>query len=145
MFNNVFGFIEPKEISVDGKDLVISKFPAVPGIEIASQFPAGFNTLTVDGLSPLIAKIIAYVAVRANNDNYIRLNSIDQINNHLITPYPLETLTKIIAEIMEYNFSFLEPGSLLNLLKGAFQMFQQSISKMSTVSSELLSLTEKQH
>lgn len=145
MFNNVLGFIEPKEISVDGKDLVISKFPAVHGIEIASQFPANMNALTSGGLSPLIAKIMSYVAVKASNDNYIRLNSVDQINNHLVTPYPLETLFKVITEIMEYNFSFLEPGSLLNLLKGAFHMFLQWISKMSTASSELSLPTEKQH
>lgn len=144
MFNNVFGFIQPKEINLDGKDLVISKFPAVAGIEIASGFPTGMN-LGSEEFIKLAVKIMQYVAVKIENGNYIKLSSIDQINSHLMTDYPLETLTKIVIEIAEYNFSFLEPGSLLNFLRSAFQMLQQSITKMSTASSELLSPMVKQH
>lgn len=145
MFNNVFSFIQPKEINVDGKNLVISKFPAVSGMEIATQFPMSFKGLDAAFISQLALKVMNYVAVEIENSKYIRLNSIDQINSHLLTDYPLETLGKIIIEIAEYNFSFLQPGSLLGFLTDSLQMLQESILKISTASSELLSPMEKQH
>lgn len=102
--------IEPKQITIDGKSFIISKFPAVAGREIVCKYP-------LSGLPKLgdykvneetMFKLMNFVAVQIN-DTQIRLSTLELVNNHTGS---WETLGKVEIAMMEYNCTFFQKGRI---------------------------------
>lgn len=143
--------IRPKEITVtdgDGADhtVIISKFPAVQGLEIKSCYPA---SMIMSSILPkysdykitqdLMMKIMGYVAFKTET-NPIRLTTIELVNNHA---GDWEALVKIIWAIMEYNNSFFRNGTISSFFADIVRIVQAKILEISTQSSAQSSQTEK--
>jgi len=130
MMNN--NLIEPKEIDIDGKKFIISKFPAVQGREIIANYPL---TGMPKKNEEIMLKLMSYVAVPLES-GHMTLGNEKAINSQISS---WEILMKLEIEMMEYNCSFFQRGQILNLLKSFAQNIVQPNSKTSTDSSELLS------
>lgn len=115
--------IKPQDIEVDGKSYVISKFPAMVGIEIATKLTMEYlkNVGDYNIFQDLILKVMSYVAAKDDAGNYRALNHKGLIDSFLNTEYSTESLLKIIAHMAEYNFSFFQKGSLLTFLENIGQ------------------------
>ncbi len=135
--------LEPKEIEVDGKKFIISKFPSLAGYEIATQ-------LTLSAIPKLsefkehknmLIKMLGYVGVELPGMNSPLMLSTDAlIDNHTGN---WETMAKLAYSIYEYNVSFLERGSLSSFLNGVIEKLPDFVSKILMKWPELSSPVEK--
>lgn len=135
--------IEPKEVIIDGKAFVLSKFPAVAGREIIAKYP-------ISGMPKLgdykvneetMLKLMSFVGVPIDPTRPLRLTSQALIDNHVGN---WETLAKIEIAMMEYNCSFFQNGRVSTFLNDIAQKLPSWITKTLTVLSERSSPTEKQ-
>ena len=133
--------LEPKEINIDGKNFILSKFPAIAGREIIAKYPlTGLPKIGDYQLNEeTMFKLMAYVAVKIN-DIKIPLNTPELINNHTGN---WETLAKIEVAMMEYNCSFFQNGRVSTFLNDTAQNIPRWIIKTLTSLSLQLSPTEK--
>lgn len=133
--------LEPKEINIDGKNFILSKFPAIAGREIIAKYPlTGLPKIGDYQLNEeTMFKLMAYVAVKIN-DIKIPLNTPELINNHTGN---WETLAKIEVAMMEYNCSFFQNGRVSTFLNDTAQNIPRWIIKTLTSLSQQLSPTEK--
>jgi len=122
------GLIEPKEIQIDGRNFIISKFPAIAGREIVTQFiPSAIPKLGEYRLNEnLMRKSISYVAVQTGAGQYLRLNNDAAIDNHV---GGFETLMKLEWAMMEYNCSFFRNGQISNFFDNFGQTARTWITK----------------
>lgn len=135
--------LEPKEVVVDGKVFVISKFPAVAGRKIMTQYPisaipkVGEYTTNEE----MMYLIMTYVAVKnVGSNTELQLVNRDLIDNHVPN---WETLMKLEYLMMEYNCSFLANGKVSSFLESIAEKLPSWITKISTPLSEALSPAEK--
>ena len=135
--------IEPKAVSIDGKDFILSKFPAIAGREIIAKYPlSGIPKIGDYQLNEeTMLKLMSYVAVNIN-DAPVSLSSRGLVDNHAGN---WETLAKIEVSMMEYNCSFFRDGRISNFFDDFAQKLPLWISKMWTVLSEQLLQKEKPH
>lgn len=135
--------IDPKEIIIDDKAFILSKFPAVAGREIIAKYP-------ISGMPKLgdykvneetMLKLMSFVAVPIDPARPLRLTSQALIDNHVGN---WETLAKIEIAMMEYNCSFFQNGRVSTFLNDIAQKLPSWITKTLTVLSERSSPTEKQ-
>ena len=133
--------IDPKEIIVDGKTFIISKFPAVAGREIIAKYPlSGMPKLGDYKINEeTMLKLMGYVAVNLGNGK-IALSTPALIDNHTGS---WETLCKIEMAMMEYNCSFFQDGRISNFWKDFTEKLPAWILKMWTAFSQQSSRTEK--
>lgn len=133
--------IEIKDVTVDGRNFVLSKFPAIAGREIIAQYPlSGLPKIgNYKTNEETMLKLMSYVGVRLN-DTVINLSTPDLINNHTGN---WETLVKLEAAMMEYNCSFFQNGRVSTFLNDTAQNMPRWIIKILTGLSEQLSQTEK--
>lgn len=133
--------LEPKDVTIDGKHFVLSKFPAVSGREIIAKYPlTGLPKIGDYKLNEeTMFKLMAFVAVKIN-DVRIPLNTPELINNHTGN---WETLAKIEVAMMEYNCSFFQNGRVSTFLNDTAQNIPRWIIKTLTSLSQQLSQTEK--
>lgn len=136
--------LEPKEIEVDGKKFIISKFPAFTGREIILQYSKIhlLNSNDSDKMKEIVVKLMNFVAVTLPDGRLIRLSTETLIDNHVPS---WETLVKLEAQMMTYNCSFFQNGEGLNFLKRLETFAQEKIIGMLTLLSENLSQKNKQH
>lgn len=136
--------LEPKEIQLNNKTYVLSKFPAVEGREIAMQLPISALPKLGDYKTneSIMFKMLAYVGVRAANNQLIMLSTKDLINNHVKS---FEDLMQLEWLMVEYNCSFFQNGKVSSFLAWIAETFQELTIKMLTPSSDLLSPKEKPH
>lgn len=135
--------IEPKEIEIDGKTFILSKFPATAGREIIVKYP-------ISGMPKLgdyqvneetMFKLMSYVAVPMPGSNEsLRLTTRALVDNHTGN---WETLLKVEGKMLEYNCSFFRDGRISILFDEFVQTVQQWTTKISTVLSGRLSRTAK--
>jgi hypothetical protein len=121
---------EPKEIEIDGKTFVISKFPSLAGYEIVTQ-------LTLTAIPKLaefkehramFIKMLAYTGVKvAGIEAPLMLTTEALIDNHT---NDWEMMGKLAYSVYEYNVSFLERGSLSNFLQNALENLPDFAAKM---------------
>ena len=125
--------IEPKQIEIKGKQYIISKFPAVAGREIITQYPISAIPKLGDyqANEALLFKMLAYCAVVLPDGNKLSLTTRAVIDNHVPSWEALMTLEK---EVLEYNCSFLEQGGLLAFLSGLAENIPALITSISTQS-----------
>lgn len=136
--------LHPKEIKVTDqegaeKTYIISKFPAVDGREIVTQYPTTalpkIGDYNVN--KAVMLKLMCFVAVPGKEEP-LRLTTQALIDNHVPD---WETLGKIEMEMLQYNCSFLRAGKLSTSLEGVFQKALALITKTLTDSSVQLSPT----
>lgn len=133
--------IDPKDIEIDGKSFILSKFPAIAGREIIANYPLSGLPKIGDykANEETMYKLMRYVGVRIN-DTVILLNTPALINNHAGN---WETLAKIEVAMMEYNCSFFQNGRVSTFLNDTAQNVPKWIIKILTALSQQLSQTEK--
>jgi hypothetical protein len=135
--------LEPKEVVVDGKVYVISKFPAVAGRKIMTQYPiSAIPKVGEYGTNEeMMYLIMTYVAVKnVGSNTELQLVNRDLIDNHVPN---WETLMKLEYLMMEYNCSFLANGKVSTFLESIAEKLPSWITKISTPLSEALSQAEK--
>lgn len=137
--------LQPQKISVetqDGteKEFIISKFPAVAGREILTQYPlsAAPKIGEYETNEELMLKIMRYVAVPFSRDEGgdLILENIDLVNNHVPD---WECLARIEIAMIEYNCSFFVNGKGSSFLELITENMKGFITKILTDSlAELL-------
>ncbi|HGO5420124.1 hypothetical protein [Klebsiella oxytoca] len=112
------------------KTFILSKFPAIAGREIVTQYPiTGAPKIgEYKTNEALMLKLMAYVAIETPNGP-VMLVTPELVNNHVPD---FETLLKIEWAMMEYNCSFFRNGSALRSLDSLKTRFLSSISKTLT-------------
>lgn len=93
----------------DSRVFVISKFPALAGREIVTQYPLSALPKIGDyAINEAMAKkILSYVEAVNKEGNRFRLNTEAMINNHVPD---WETMAKIEKAMLAYNVSFFSKG-----------------------------------
>ncbi|WP_338910794.1 hypothetical protein [Mycetohabitans rhizoxinica] len=111
--------LEPKEILIrtmagEDRPYILSKFPAIAGREIVSQYPISAVPKLGDYKTneALMLKIMGFVAVPLDNGE-LRLSTAVLVDNH-VPDY--ETLMKIEFHMMDYNTSFFSSGKVSTFL-----------------------------
>lgn len=136
--------IQPKEIEVNGKKFIISKFPAIAGREIVAKYIPSIMPKVGDYKvnEETMFKIMKYVSVVLDNHpNPLQLSTPALIDNH-VTDW--EMLGKLEVAVMEYNCSFFQAGRISTFLEDIAQKIPEWILKTLTGLSALLSKVEKQ-
>lgn len=100
----------------ESKTFVISKFPAIAGREIITQYPISAVPKLGDYArnEELMVKIMGYVAVLDSNGNELRLSTRGLIDNHVPD---FECLMRLEAEMIGYNCSFFGNGKASTFLE----------------------------
>lgn len=121
--------LEQKEITINDRVYILSKFPAVAGREIVTQYPISAVPKLGDYQTnkEIMLKIMCYVGVKVNNSNTtLWLKTEDLVNNHIPD---WELLMKIEWTMMEYNCSFFQNGKISNFLDSMTENLPGWISK----------------
>lgn len=137
--------IEPKEIEIDGKIYVISKFPAVAGREIITQYPiTGAPVIgNYKANEALMFKVMAFMGVKLEGrPEPMLLNSQIAIDNHVGS---WETLMRLEKEMMVYNCSFFQDGRTSTFFGGIAQIALKWITETWIPALEQSLTTEKQN
>lgn len=136
--------IQPKEIEVNGKKFIISKFPAVAGREIIAKYIPSIMPKVGDYKTneEVMFKMMKFVGVVLDhNKDPLILSTSALIDNHVPD---WEMLCKLEVALMEYNCSFFQNGRISNFFDDIAQKVPEWILKTLTGLSALLSKVEKQ-
>jgi hypothetical protein len=109
--------LEPKQVEIDGKPFVLSKFPATVGREIILQYPVSAMPKVGDYATneALMMKIMHYVGVPVEGrDDPLQLTTRALVDNNVTNA---EMLMKIEWAMMNHNFAFFSNGSLSGILE----------------------------
>lgn len=139
--------LQTKNITVEtadgaSKTYIISKFPAIAGREIVSQYPiTGMPKVgDYDSNKEIMLKLMSYVAVDLEAGP-LALTSENLINNHVPD---WETLAKLEMHMMEYNCSFFGNGKASSFLDGVLASSKELITSMLTDLLQQSSANDKQ-
>ena len=125
--------LDPKEIELDGKKYILTKFNALDGLEISAHLPLSAPVIgDIEKCLKCVPKIMKYVYVPVENSAPMSLSTNELITNHTNTEYPTETLLKLITKMAEHNFSFFGNGRASDFFEGIAQKAQQWTTKMLT-------------
>jgi hypothetical protein len=126
--------LEPTDFEIGEKKYLLSKFPAMDGREIVTQYLAsGIPKIGDYKRNEEIAiKLMGYVAAVNENGHETRLVTRELINSHV---KDWETLLKIEAAMMEYNCSFFQNGQASDFLITIARTIKQLISQTLMASS----------
>ena len=141
--------LEPveRDIELPGggtKKFILSKFPAVAGREIITQYPTsaapkiGNYALNEE----LMFKLLTYVAVPMPDGSQLRLSTRALVDNHVPD---FETLMRIEFEMMKYNCSFFNNGKMSGFLELLTDKVSALILKTLTTFSESSSKNDSPH
>ena len=136
--------LEKKEIEMNGKTYVLSKFPAWEGVLLMSRLPLSMLPKIGDFAvyKDCLAEVMGYVGVVTGSGQILKLVSPELINNHVSD---WETTIKLFKGMMEYNTSFLQNGGLSDFLNGiTSQNLPEFLARTLQAFSQLSSQTEKQ-
>ncbi len=109
-------FLHPKDVEIGGKVFVLSKFPAVAGREIITQYPltAIPKVGEYKANEAMMLKLMCFVGVRTG-DKVLALSTRELIDNHIPD---WETLAQIEVGMIEYNCSFFGDGRASTFFDG---------------------------
>ena len=136
--------LEPKEVEVNGKVYVISKFPAIAGREILTQYiSTGLPKIgDYKANEELMLKLMCYVAVSLESGP-LKLTTRALIDNHMGSG-GWESLTTLEALMVDYNLSFFFKEKLSTSLGTFGTMVQEFLLKTLTGLSDVSSRMVKQ-
>lgn len=120
--------IEPKEIEIEGKTFILSKFPAIQGREIIAKYPISAMPKLGDYAvnEETMLKLMCFVAVPREGGEPLRLTTRALVDNHCSS---WEVLAKVEIAMMEYNCSFFGNGKGSTFLETITRKAQQLITK----------------
>jgi len=132
--------LEPKEIQIDGKTYIISKFPAVAGREIVTQYPitAAPKIGNYEVNEELMLKLMCFVAVPMPAGDPLALTERNLVDNHVPN---FEVLMKLEWAVLNYNCSFFASGQAQSFLESLANKVQSLI--MSTLTDFSAKLSAK--
>ena len=132
--------IEPKEVEILGKTFIISKFPAVLGREIITQYPTSAAPKVGDYRlnEELMFKLLCHVGIPMKGKDPLLLTTRALVDNHI---KDWEMLMKVEWAMMEFNCSFFTAGRMSGLLELILSRAEGFIA--STLTSFVQSLSEK--
>lgn len=115
----------------ESKTFILSKFAAVAGREIVTQYPiSGLPKLGDYATNEaLMLKIMAHVAVVQKEGPPLRLTTRALVDNHI---RDWETLARLEWAMMEYNCSFFREGKASTFLDDILAKLPASISSILT-------------
>lgn len=134
---------DPKPIEINGKKFEISKFMAIPGREIITQYVAS-GIPKVGEYSKnkeMMLKLMSHVAAYTESGQLVQLTSEMLVNAHIPD---WESLAKIEFAMLEYNCSFFSNGRASTFFEGIAQKLPMWITKTLTVMLQSSSAVEKQ-
>lgn len=135
--------LEPKEITLKiagyEKTFILHKFDCISGREIVANYiPTVLPKIGEYKLNEkLMLKLMGFVQVVTANGEKMRLETESLVKAHIPS---WEMLVAVEKEMMVYNCSFFQNGSLLNFLKNFIPKLPQLISEILTDSSDSSSL-----
>lgn len=147
--------IKPKDFTVENMEgeaveVILSRFPATIGREIASKYPMANLPKLGDYKTSeeTMEKLMAFVAIKPKDEKGVLISGAEPlllktralIDNHIPDA---ETLMKIEMAMLEYNFSFFRKGRISDFFGEFVQMLTARIIAMSTPSSEPSSAQDK--
>jgi hypothetical protein len=135
--------IEPKEIEIDGRKFILSKFTATAGLEIVPRYISSALPKIGDYNinKEMRDKIMCFVGVKSNEHaSPLMLTTVALIDNHTGN---WETLLKLITAMMEYNCSFFLTGRISTFFQDIAQNIPEWISKILIRLSQQSSQMEK--
>lgn len=126
--------LEPKTVTINNKNFILSKFPAIQGRKIISNYPLTSlpKVSEYKQNEEIMLELMKFVAVDSGG-NITRLTSPDVVNSQA---GDWETLVKIELAMIEYNCSFFREGLVLSFWSGLVQKLPGWISKIVITSSE---------
>jgi len=140
--------LQTKDITLKGQDgvertYVLSKFPAVAGREIITQYPLTAMPKIGDYATnqALMLKVLAFVGVRLEGGEPLPLTTRALVDNHVPD---WELLARLEWAMMEYNVSFFSNGLSSISWEGIAAKVQPLISQMLTGLSAQSSEADKQ-
>lgn len=140
--------LEPKTVEIkdgNGKmhSFMLSKFPAIQGREIITQYPVTASPKIGEykANEALMLKLMAFVGVDLPG-GMVRLETMALIENHVPD---FECLMRLEWAMLEYNCSFFRNGEALTFLKGFAREVTGLASKTLTASLAQLSQPAKPH
>lgn len=122
--------LEPTEKEIGGKVYTLSKFPAVAGREIITQYPTSAVPKLGDYRTneTIMLKIMCFVGVKIEGMPVpLMLTTPILVDNHVKS---WETLMAIEWAMMEYNCSFFQNGRLSTFFADIAQKLPAWISQM---------------
>lgn len=133
--------IEPKDITIDGHNYILSKFPAIAGREIITKYPLSSVPKLGDYKvnEETMLKLMSYVGINVNGA-VIKLTTQSLIDNHVPN---WEVLAKIEVAMLEYNVSFFQNGLISTFLDDLAQKLPAWILKTWTALQAQSSQKEK--
>jgi hypothetical protein len=135
---------EPKELEINGKTYFLSKFPAVAGRRIITQYPITGAPIigNYEANEDLMCRVMKFVGVKLDGrQDPLMLTSQILIDNHVDS---WETLVKIEKEMMVYNCSFFQDGRASTFFDSIAQNILRWIIKILTHALAQSSIMEKQ-
>ncbi len=129
-------FLQPEDIEIEDKKFIISKFPAIAGREIVTQYfssalPGKFGDYKLN--KEMFDKAMCYVAAINSEGNPIVLSVPALVDNHVVSKdSSWEMLLKLETRLMVYNCAFLQAGRVSNFLNSIKEKLPQLISKILT-------------
>ena len=140
--------LQTKEITLAGQDgvertYVLSKFPAVAGREIVTQYPLTAMPKIGDYATnqALMLKVMAFVGVPREGGEPLPLTTRALVENHVPD---WELLARLEWAMMEYNVSFFSKGLSSISWEDIAAKVQPLISQMLTAGSAQSSGVDKQ-
>lgn len=120
--------IDPKRIEINGKEFVIGKIPAIPGISLMTKCAsvveaASYQEIDTDQL----VKLAEYASVVRDGVEY-RLNNLNAINTFTDT----EELWKVCLEVYAHSFGFFIAGGTRSLMKPLIDARKEAVEPQNT-------------
>lgn len=128
--------IDAKPVTINNKNFILSKFPAIQGRKIISTYPLTSLPKVGDYKQneQIMLELMGFVAVDIGG-NITRLASPDIVNSQT---GDWETLVKLELAMIEYNCSFFRDGLVSTIWKDLAQKLPGWISKTLITSLEPL-------
>lgn len=127
--------LETKEVTIklqsgEEKTYLLSKFPAIQGREIVTQYPLSAMPKVGDYKvnEEIAIKLLSFVAVLRDGEP-LQLTTRQLIDNHIPD---WETMARLEIAMMEYNCSFFANGRASTFFERIAQSLPQLISKILT-------------
>lgn len=140
--------LEPKEMAIPlmgqgEKTFILSKFPAIAGREIITQYPVTAMPKIGDYKTneELMLKIMAFVGVPREGGEPLRLTTRELVDNHVPD---WEALVRLEIAMMDYNCAFFSDGRASAFLASAVSTALPWITSTLTGLSESLSRAAQQ-
>lgn len=134
--------LEPKEITIDGKNYTIHKIPAVAGRELLMRYPVS-NIPKVGEYGEsveLMRKLMKFVVVKTPEGREIALETDALIDNHVPNA---RVLLKLEKEMLDYNFGFFSNGEISRFFQAFEKVAMRKVIEILTRSSAQLSKAGK--